>query len=148
MEKERETQRQGTLDFLRTLLNQDLEPNYKLKAPCSCPSFELNSNQEEHTAPPTYTNNTTLTSVRMTPTCKRPRQQQKKKKVEIKSDRTTDSDDRRDNQARRPMKNEIISDWETEIEDDQDTIIEASLKRPKTMPKVLTSRRGKYPLTN
>ena len=69
--KVREAQRHGTLEFLSTLLNQDLEPNHKPKAPCSYPSFKLNSNQEEHTASPTYTNNNTLTSVRTTPTYKR-----------------------------------------------------------------------------
>ena len=80
----------------------------------------------------------------MTPTFKRLKQQQKQKKVEIKSDWSTDSDDRKDNQARRPMRNEITSDWETEIEDGQNTIIEAPLRRPNTIPNVLTSRRRKY----
>ena len=46
------------------------------------------------------------------------------------------------------MRSEITSDWETEIEDDQDTIVETPLRRPNTMPKVLTSRKGKYPLAN
>ena len=45
------------------------------------------------------------------------------------------------------MRNEITSDWQTEIEDNWDTIIEAPLRRPNTMPKVLTCRKGKYPLT-
>ena len=35
-----------------------------------------------------------------------------------------------------------------EVEDDQDTIIKAPLRRPNTMPKVLTSRKGRYPLEN
>ena len=52
-----------------------------------------------------------FTLVRMTLTYKRPRQQQKQKKVQIKSDWNTDSDDRKDNQARRPMRNEITLDW-------------------------------------
>ena len=78
--KVEETQRQGTLEFLSILLNQDLEANHKPKAPCSCPSCKLNSNQGEHTAPPKYAKNNTLTSVRMTPTYKRPRHQQKQKR--------------------------------------------------------------------
>ena len=32
------------------------------------------------------------------------------------------------------MRNEITSDWETEIEDDQETIIKAPLRRMNTMP--------------
>ena len=79
---------------------------------------------------------------------KRQRQQQKQKKVEIKSDWSIDPDNRKDNQARRPMRNEITSDWETEIGENQDTIIEAPFRRLNTMPKVLTSRKGKYPLAN
>ena len=39
LEKVKETQRQGTKEFLSTLLNQDLEPNLRPKAPCSCPFF-------------------------------------------------------------------------------------------------------------
>ena len=39
LEKLKETQRQGTKEFLSNLLNQDLEPNYIPKAPCSCPLF-------------------------------------------------------------------------------------------------------------
>ena len=98
------------MEFLSTLLNQDLEPNYRPKAPCSCAFFKLNRNQEEHNAPPTNI----FTSVRMTLTYKRPRQQQKQKKVEMKSDWSTDSDNRRDNQARKPIRHETTSDWETE----------------------------------
>ena len=59
--KVRETQRQGTLEFLSTLLNQNLELNFRPKVLCSCPSFSLNTNKEEHIVPPTYTNNNTLT---------------------------------------------------------------------------------------
>ena len=46
------------------------------------------------------------------------------------------------------MGNDITSDWETEIEDDHNTIIEAPLRRPNTMPKALTSRQRKYSLAN
>ena len=49
--KEKETQKQGTIEFSSTLLNQDLEPNYRPKAPCSCLSIKLNRNQEENNAP-------------------------------------------------------------------------------------------------
>ena len=68
--KVRETQ-QATTNFLNSIMKQELKPNYRPKAPCSCPSFKLNRNPEEHNAPPTNTNNDTLTSLRMTPTFKR-----------------------------------------------------------------------------
>ena len=53
-------------------------------------------------APSTYI----FTSVRMTLTYKRPGQQEKQKKVEMKSDWSTDSDNRRGNQARKPLRHE------------------------------------------
>ena len=72
----RETQRQRTKDFLGTLLNQDLEPNFRPKAACTCPSFSKLTNsqeasrpgnsQEGHNAPP----DNIITSVRMTQTHK------------------------------------------------------------------------------
>ena len=46
------------------------------------------------------------------------RHQQKWKKVEMKSDWSTDSDDRRDSQTRKPIRCETTSDCEFEIEDD------------------------------
>ena len=122
-----ETQKQGTREFLSTLLNQDLEPN----APCSCNFLKLNRNQEEHNAPLTNTNNNTLTSVRITLTYKRLRQQQKQKKAEMKSDWNTNSDNRRDNQARKPRRHETTSDWETKIEDDQHMSVECPIKKTK-----------------
>ena len=57
----------------------------------------------------------------------------------MKSDWSNDSDNKRDNQARKPIRHETTSDWETEIEDDQHILIEAPLRRPNTMPKVLTN---------
>ena len=72
--KVKETYKQETMEFLSTLLNQDLEPNYRPKAPCSCAFPKLNRDQEEHNSPPPNTNNNTLTLVRMKPTYKRPRQ--------------------------------------------------------------------------
>ena len=125
--------------LLSTLLNQDLEPNYRPKTLCSCSSFRLNRNQKEHNAPPTNTNNNTLTLVRMTLTYNRPRQQQKQKKVEMKSDWSPDSDNRRDNQARKPIRHKTTSDWETNIEDNQHILVEAPSRRPNTMPLVLTN---------
>ena len=72
----RETQRHGTKEFLGTLLNQDLEPNFWPKAPCACPSFSkltngqeasrLGNSQEGHNAPP----DNIFTSVRTTQTHK------------------------------------------------------------------------------
>ena len=57
-----------------------------------------------------------------------------------------DSDDGKDNQVRsRPIRHNVSSDWETE---DQETIIETPLRRPNTMPVVLTCRKGKFPLAN
>ena len=73
-EKAERDQKQGTMKFLSTLLNQNLEPNYRAKAQCSYLSLKLNKNQEEHNDPPTNI----FPSVRMTLTYKRPRQQQKK----------------------------------------------------------------------
>ena len=76
----------------------------------------------------------------MTQTHKRPRRQQMQKTVEMKSDWSTDSDDKEDDQAtKKPIRHDITSDWETEIEDVQETIIKAPLRRPNTIPKVLTS---------
>ena len=47
LNKVKETQRQGTEKFLSTLLNQDLEPNYRPKVPCSClPVSRLANSQE------------------------------------------------------------------------------------------------------
>ena len=45
--KVKETQNQGIMEILSMLLNQDLEPNYRLKAPCSCPSFFRPANSQE-----------------------------------------------------------------------------------------------------
>ena len=71
------------------------------------------------------------------------------KRVEMKSDWSTDSDDGKDNQARKkPIRHDVTSDWETVIEDDQETIVKAPLRRPNIMPKVLTGRIRKYPLSN
>ena len=91
LKKVRETQRQGTKEFMSTLLNQDLEPHYRPKAPCACPTFlsklinsqeasKPGNSQEEHNAPP----NNIFTQVRMTQEHKRPRRQQTQKKVEMK----------------------------------------------------------------
>ena len=155
LKKGKDTQRQGTKEFLSTLLNQDLEPNYRPKSPCSCcPFSELANGQEasrpvnsreEHYAPLTNI----FTSVRMTQTYNRPRRQQKQKKEEIQSDCSTDSDDTKYNQDRKkPIRHDIASDLETEIEDDQDSVIEAPLRRPNTMPKVLNSRIKIYLLSS
>ena len=47
----------------------------------------------------------------MMQTYKRPRRQQKQKKVEMKSDWSTDSDDRKDNQGRKkPIRHDATSD--------------------------------------
>ena len=60
----------------------------------------------------------------------------------------SDSDDGNDNQVRnRPIRHDITSDWKTETED-QKTIVETPLKRPNTLPMVLTCRKGKFPLAN
>ena len=78
----------------------------------------------------------------------RSRQQLKQKKVEMKSDWNTNSDNRRDNQARKPVRHKTISDWETNIKDDQHMSVEAPLRRPNTIPKVLTNGKQKCPLAN
>ena len=53
-----------------------------------------------------------------------------------------------DNQVRkRPVRHDVSSDWETETED-QETIVETPLRRPNTMPKVLTCGKEKFPLAN
>ena len=70
---------------------------------------------------------------------KRPRQQQKQKKVEMKSGWSTDSDKGRDNQARKPIQHETTSHWETKTEDYQHILVEVPLRRPNTIPKVLTN---------
>ena len=88
--------------------------------------------------PPSNTKNTTLTLIRMTLTSKRPRQQQMQKKVEMKSDWSTNPDNRRDNQGRKPIRHETTSDWEIK-KDDQHALVEAPLRRPNTIPKVLTN---------
>ena len=104
LKKVKETQRQETKEFLSTLLNHDLEPNYRQKAPCFCPPFSYSqevsrpvNSQKEYNAPP----NNIFTSLRMTQTHKRPRRQQTQKKIEMKSDWSTDMDDRKDDQARK-----------------------------------------------
>ena len=73
----------------------------------------------------------------MTQTHKQPRKKQMQKRVEMKSD-WGDSDDGTDNQVRkRPIRHDVPSDWEVETED-QETMVEILLRRPNTMPKVLT----------
>ena len=62
LRKVKETQKSRDNRILSTLLKQNLQPNYRLKAPCSCLSLKLNRNQEEHNTPPTYI----FTLVRMT----------------------------------------------------------------------------------
>ena len=57
----------------------------------------------------------------------------------MKSDWSTDSDNRRDNQARKPIRHETTSDWETKTEDDQHILFNAPLRRPNTITKVLTN---------
>ena len=104
------------MEFLSTLLNHDLELNYRSKAPCFFLSFKSNRSQEEHDVPPTNI----FTLLRTTLIYKRPRQQQKQKKVY--------SDNRRENQARKPIRHETTSDWETKIEDDQHILVEAPLR--------------------
>ena len=50
----------------------------------------------------------------------------------------SDSDDGKYNQARKkPIRHDITSNWEMETED-HETITKAPLRRPNTMPKVLT----------
>ena len=69
------------------------------------------------------------------------------KRVELKLD-WSDSDDGKDNQVRkRPIQHDVSSDWQTETED-QETIVETPLRRPNTMPKVLTCRKGKFLFAN
>ena len=51
LRKVKETQRQRAEDFLGTLLNQDLEPNFWPKAPCTCPSFSKLTNSQEASRP-------------------------------------------------------------------------------------------------
>ena len=65
-----------------------------------------------------------------------PRRQQKQKKVKMKSDWSTDSDDRKDIQARmKPDRHGITSYWDTEMEDDQHILVNAPLSRPIKFPK-------------
>ena len=59
----------------------------------------------------------------------------------------SDSDDGKNNQVRgRPIKHNVTSDWETDA--DQETMAAAPLRRPNTMLKLLTCRKGKFPLAN
>ena len=44
------------------------------------------------------------------------------------------------------MNNDVSSDWETDT--DQQTTVAAPLRRPHTLPRVLTCGRGKSPLAN
>ena len=54
----------------------------------------------------------------------------------------------KNNQVRkRPMVHDIYSDWDTETED-QKTRVDAPLRRPNTIPKVLSGRKRKFPLVN
>ena len=69
------------------------------------------------------------------------------KRVDMNSD-WSDSDDGKDNQVRkRPIQHDIPSDLQTETED-QETIVGTPFRRPNTMPKVVTCRKGKCPLAN
>ena len=57
----------------------------------------------------------------------------------MKSDWSTDADNRRDNQAKKPIRHETTTEWESETEHDQHILVEAPLRRPNTIPKVLTN---------
>ena len=64
----------------------------------------------------------------------------------MKSDLGTDPDDGKDNQARKePIRHGVTSYWETEH---QETIAKAQFRKPGTTPKVLSCRKGKFPLAN
>ena len=66
----------------------------------------------------------------------------------MKSGWSTDSDNRRDNQARKHIRHETTSDWGTNIDDNQYILVEAQLTRPNMMPKVLTYGKQKYPFAD
>ena len=66
----------------------------------------------------------------------------------MKTDWSTDSDNRTDNQAIKPIWHETTSDRETKTEEDQHILVEVPLRRPNTIPKVLTNGKWKYPLAN
>ena len=47
LRKVRETQGQRSKEFLESLLDQDLEPNFRPKSPCKCPNLAKIGNQQE-----------------------------------------------------------------------------------------------------
>ena len=143
-----------TKEFLGSLLNQDLEPNFWTKSPCKCPIFSKlarthkvpkpSSSQAKH-----YTNpdNIPVTGGLMQAQ-KLPRKQQMQKKIKMRSD-WSDSDDDKDSQARgKPIIHDISSDQETDT--NQQTTVATPLRRPNMWPKVLTCGRGrgKFPYAN
>ena len=137
----KETQ-QPTINFLDSLMRQNLRPNFH--PPCN-----LNSIQDVHDVPSTSIDNNIVRSDRVTQTFKIHKHPQREKKFMIKSDWSTDSEDGKDNQARRPMNGDIISDQDTDAKRRQKKRTETPLRLPNTMPKVLTLPRGRgYLLAN
>ena len=138
LRKVRETQGQRTKDFLGTLLNQNLEPNFG-QSLCVIAlifsNWQVNikaskpgSSQEKHNTTP---DNIPIT-VRMIQAQKICRKQQMQKKVDMRSN-WSDSNDETDSQTRgKPVIHDVSSDWETDTH--QHTTVAPPLRRPNTLP--------------
>ena len=126
---------------MESILDQDLEPNFRPKPPCKCPKLAILANSQltkeiDKQMTPTSdnrqtTNDNILSTIRkmQSQAPKLPRPQQTYRKIDQKSD-WSDSDNGKDNQARsKPIVIDITSDQEANI-DPQPSTSNASASAP------------------
>ena len=156
LKRVRKTQTRKSKEFLESILDRDLEPNFRPKHPCSCPKVaKLSDNQLVQVSnlkmtinfKETINDNIPLTVRSMEAQApKQPRPPKPCRNIDHKSD-WSDSEDGKDDQAR---SNSI------DIQDPQPSTSyvsdSAPLRLPNTYPKVLNFGRGRgkgtFPLAN
>ena len=133
----KETQGKPSRDFLKSLMDQKLEPNYRPRHYCTCPKVSKLSHiqviQELQARHLEQTDNTSLHGSQDT----LPRSS---RRTSIPSD-WTDDEDGKDNQARAPIAKPISQ--EPLPSTSFGTYASETLRRPNSCPKVLTSGSGK-----
>ena len=149
-------------EFLESLLDQDLEPNFRPKSPCKCPKLakivDKHKAQQahKHKAPNfdssqeregTTDDNIPLIVKKMQAQPQKwPKPQHTHRRVNIKSD-CSDLDNGKDNQRRSiPVVVDITSDHEMDIDQQPSSSISSTstpLRRPNTLPRALDFGRGR-----
>ena len=156
MKKVKETQGERSKEFLESILDQDLEPNFRPKPPCKCPKLAKLANRQltqvinKPKAPTSDNKQTTNDKI---PSAVRnmqsqaqqwPRPQQTPRKIDVKSD-WSDSDDGKNNQARSmPVVIDTTSDQEANIDPQTSSTnanASAPLKTSQHLPKSFDFRK-------